>query len=182
METIMKTNLLALNFAIIATLFSYTAFAEEKAAPAPTDPEIAHIVVTANAIDIKAGNVAKTKAQKKEVKEFAQLMVTDHSAVNQQASDLAKKLGVTPMDNAVSKSLMTGADENMKKLNELKGSAFDKHYVDHEVAYHQAVLDAIDKTLIPSAKNAELKALITKVRPAIASHLEHAKHMQASLK
>jgi putative membrane protein len=147
----------------------------------PTDPEIAHIVVTANTIDINAGKVAEKKGTTKEVRDFAERMVTDHSAVNKQAGDLAKKLGVTPMDNGTSKSLMKGADENMKKLKELSGKAFDKQYVDHEVAYHQAVLDAIDKTLIPSAHNAELKALIEKVRPAIAAHLEHAKGMQASM-
>jgi putative membrane protein len=67
---------------------------------------------------------------------------------------------------------------NLKKLS---GAAFDKAYIDHEVAYHQAVLDAIDKTLIPSAKNEELKGLITKVRPAIAAHLDHAKMVQTKL-
>ena len=54
-------------------------------------------------------------------------------------------------------------------------------YVDNEVTYHQAVLDAMDKTLIPSAKNEELKALLVKVRPAFVAHLEHAKHIQTEL-
>jgi putative membrane protein len=81
----------------------------------------------------------------------------------------------------VSKSLAKGGDENIAKLKTLKGAAFDKEYVGHEVAYHQAVLDAIDKTLIPSATNEELKALIVKVRPAIAAHLEHAKMVQGML-
>jgi putative membrane protein len=101
--------------------------------------------------------------------------------VNKQASALAKKLGVTPEDNEVSKSLMKGADENMASLKKLSGKEFDKAYVDHEVAYHEAVLSAIDKTLIPNAKNAELKALIEKVRPAIDAHLQHAKHLQTEL-
>jgi len=88
---------------------------------------------------------------------------------------------VKPEDNATSQSLKSGGDANVKKLKGLKGDAFDKAYVDQEVAYHQAVLDAIDKVLIPNAQNAELKALITKVRPAIDGHLQHAKMMQASL-
>ena len=45
-----------------------------------------------------------------------------------------------------------------------------------------AAIVVIDKTLIPSSKNAELKALLTKVRPAIAAHLQHAKSLQALLK
>lgn len=174
----MKTNYFASVLSSIAILFASNSFAANP----PTDPEIAHIVVTANTIDINAGKIAKDKAAKTDVKDFAQLMITDHSAVSKQATDLAKKLGVTPMDNDTSKSLMTGAQKNMKKLRELKGNAFDKQYVDQEVAFHQSVLDTIDKTLLPNAQNAELKALITKVRPAIASHLEHAKHMQETLK
>jgi putative membrane protein len=108
-------------------------------------------------------------------------MITDHTGVNKQAVALATKLKVKPEDNETSKSLKKGAAENVAKLKKLKGKEFDKEYVSHEVAYHQAVLDAIDKTLIPSAKNAELKGLIEKVRPAIQAHLDHAKHLQADL-
>ena len=147
----------------------------------PSDPQIAGIVVTANQIDVDAGKIAKSKSKNQEVKDFAQQMITDHTAVNKQAGALAKKLGVTPEDSDTSKSLKEGAADNIANLKKLKNGAFDKAYVEHEVAYHQAVLDAIDKVLIPSAQNAELKGLITKVRPAIAAHLEHAKHLQASL-
>ena len=143
------------------------------------DAQIASIVVTANQVDIDAGKLATTQASDPEVKKF---MVTDHTGVNKQAVDLATKLKVTPEDNPTSKSLKSGGDENLKNLQGLKGAAFDKAYVDHEVAYHQAVLDAVDKTLIPGAKNEELKALLVKVRPAFVAHLEHAKHIQASLK
>ena len=148
----------------------------------PSDPQIAHIVVTANQIDIDAGKLAKSRSKNKEVQEFAQRMITDHTAVNKQAGALAKKLGVKPEDNDTSKSLKKGAQENIANLKKLKDGAFDKAYIDHEVAYHQAVLDAIDKTLIPNAKNAELKDLIVKVRPAIDGHLQHAKMMQSKMK
>ena len=147
----------------------------------PTDPQIAHIVVTANQIDVDAGKLAESRSQNKEVKAFARQMVTDHTAVNKQAAALAKKLGVTPEDNDTSRSLKQGAADTAKKLKGLKGAAFDRAYVENEVGYHQAVLDAIDKVLVPSAQNAELKGLITKVRPAIQAHLDHAKHLQASL-
>ena len=91
------------------------------------------------------------------------------------------KLHVTPESNPTSESLQQGGDKNLANLKTLKGSAFDRAYIDHEVAYHQAVLDAVDKTLIPSAKNEELKALLVKVRPAFVAHLDHAKQIQASL-
>jgi putative membrane protein len=151
-------------------------------AQAPNDAQIAHIVVTANQVDIDAGKLAEKRAKSAEVKAFGKQMVTDHGAVNKQAVALVTKLKVKPEDNATSQSLKSGGDANLKKLKTLKGAAFDKAYVDQEVAYHQAVLDAIDNVLVPNAKNAELKALIQKVRPAIDGHLQHAKMMQASLK
>ena len=145
------------------------------------DAQIASIVVTANQVDIDAGKLATTQASNPEVKKFAQLMVTDHTGVNKQAVDLATKLKVTPEDNPTSQGLKSGGDENVKNLKGLKGAAFDKAYIDHEIAYHQQVLDAIDKTLVPNAKNAELKDLIVKVRPAFVAHLEHAKMIQGTL-
>ena len=146
------------------------------------DAQIAHIVVTANQVDIDAGKLATSMASSPEVKKFGEQMVTDHTGVNKQAGDLAAKLKVTPADNPTSQSLKSGGDKNVAHLKTLKGAAFDKAYVDHEVTYHQAVLDALDKTLIPGASNAELKGLLVKVRPAFVAHLEHAKSLQASLK
>ena len=145
------------------------------------DAQIASIVVTANTVDIDAGKLAVTKATNPDVKKFAQTMVTDHTGVNKQATALVTKLKVKPEDNATSKSLYDGGKENVTKLKGLKGAEFDKAYIDHEVVYHQAVLDAVDKTLLPNASNAELKALLVKVRPAFVTHLEHAKHLQSSL-
>jgi len=145
------------------------------------DAQIAKIVVTANQVDVDAGKLAASKATNPEVKKFAQTMVTDHTGVNKQAVDLATKLGVKPEDNDTAKSLASGGQANLANLKTLKGKEFDKAYVDHEVAYHQAVLDAVDKTLIPGAKNEELKALLVKVRPAFVAHLEHAKHIQSTL-
>lgn len=147
----------------------------------PNDAQIAHIVVTANQVDIDAGKLAQSKSKNAEVKAFGKQMVTDHSGVNKQATALVKKLKVKPEDNDTSKSLKQGGVDNIKALKKLKGAEFDKAYVDHEVAYHEQVLDAIDKVLLPNAKNAELKALIEKVRPAFVAHLEHAKMLQGKL-
>jgi putative membrane protein len=172
----MKSSLIVFTTALL--LAATGAFAQGAG---PTDPQIAHIVVTANQVDIDAGKLAESKGSSKEVRDFGKMMVTDHSGVNQQAVALATKLGVKPEDNPTSQSLKSGGAENVKKLEGLKGAAFDKAYIDHEVAYHQAVLDAVDKTLIPNAKNEELKALIVKVRPAFVAHLEHAKMIQSKL-
>lgn len=147
----------------------------------PTDPQIAAIVVTANQVDIDAGTLAKSKAQAAPVREFAQLMITDHTGVNKAATDLVQQLHVTPVSSPTSESLQKGGDENLAALKKLSGASFDKAYVDHEVTYHEAVLSAVDQTLIPNAQNAQLKALLVKVRPAFVAHLEHAKRLQADL-
>lgn len=152
------------------------------AAGAPSDAQIAHIAVTANQIDVDAGKLALTKTQNAEVKKFAELMVKDHSGVNEKAGALASKLKLTPEDNDTSKSLKKGADEATAKLKGLSGAEFDKAYVANEVTYHAAVLGAIDTVLIPNAKNAELKKLLETVRPVIAAHLAHAEGMQKTLK
>jgi putative membrane protein len=157
------------------------AIAGSAHAQAPTDAQIAAIVVTANQVDIDAGKLASTKGSTADVKKFGAQMVTDHTGVNKQATALVTKLKVTPEDNPTAQSLKKGGEENVDNLKTLSGKAFDKAYIDHEVAYHQQVLDALDKTLIPNAQNAELKALLVKVRPAFVAHLEHAKHLQTTL-
>jgi putative membrane protein len=144
------------------------------------DAQIASIVVTANQVDIDAGKLAASQSSTDAVKKFAQLMITDHTGVNKAAVELATKLNVTPQDNPTSQGLKSDGDKNLARLRTLSGAAFDKAYVDREVAYHQQVLDAVDKVLIPNATNAELKALLVKVRPAFVAHLEHAKHLQKS--
>jgi putative membrane protein len=164
------------------TALLLTLTASLASAQAPTDAQIASIVVTANQVDIDAGNLAQTTSTAADVKAFGKLMVTDHTGVNKQATELVTKLKVTPEDNPTSKALRDGGAKNIANLKTLKGAAFDKAYVANEVAYHQQVLDAVDKVLIPNAKNAELKALLVKVRPAFVAHLEHAKHLQSTLK
>src|SRR4249920_859912 len=120
-------NLSKIAIAVTASLFALSAFAQGG----PSDPQIAGIVVTANTIDINAGKLAKSRTKNKEVSKFAQLMITDHTAVNKQAGALAKKLGVKHENSPTSQSLKTGEAENMKNLKGLKGTAFDKAYVDH---------------------------------------------------
>jgi putative membrane protein len=145
------------------------------------DAQIASVVVTANQVDIDAGRLAASRSNSREVRAFAQLMITDHTAVNKSATDLVAKLKVTPRDNPTSQTLKAAGEKNLVHLKTLKDAAFDRAYVDHEVAYHQQVIDALDKTLIPGTTNEELKALLVKVRPAFVAHLEHAKRLQASM-
>jgi putative membrane protein len=164
-----------------AALDSPAMEAEPASDAAVTDPQIAHIVVTANEVDIRASELATGEGESPEVIEFAERMITDHHGVNVAATELVTRLGVTPEPNPVSEQLRQGGEEALRELQALSGVAFDRAYIDNEVAYHQAVLDALDQTLIPSARNAELRALLEQSRPAFVAHLDHAKQIQASL-
>lgn len=154
---------------------------EEKAAPTVDDAEIAAIVVTANRIDVQYGELARERAVDARIKQFAETMITDHNAVNQSAGELVTRLGVTPRPSEVSRSLESGAEATRASLMTKTGTAFDEAYIANEVAYHKAVLSALDDLLIPSATNAELKQTLVSVRPAIEAHLRHAESLQSSL-
>lgn len=148
----------------------------------PTDPQIAHIAYTAGVIDVDAAKQALQKSKNKDVRAFAEDMVRDHEAVNKQALDLVKKLKVKPEDNDTSKALSKAAAAKKAELAKLTGAAFDKAYVDNEVAFHKTVDNALEKTLIPSANNAELKSLLQTGLKIFQGHEQHAEHVAATLK
>ena len=148
----------------------------------PSDPQIAHIAYTADNIDIEAARQALSHTKTKAVRDFAEEMIRDHTAVNNQALALVKKLGVTPEANPTSASLTKDAAATRARLAMLNGPAFDRAYAANEVKYHQTVNDALEKTLIPSAHNGELKALLQTGLTLFREHQTHAEHLAASLK
>ncbi|MDR6804791.1 putative membrane protein [Dyadobacter sp. BE34] len=150
--------------------------------PSLTDPEVASVAVVANQIDINYAEIAAKKSKNPEVLKFAETMKRDHAAVIGQAVALAKKLGVTPKDNEVSKNLLADADKTKKTLNGKAGRDFDKAYIDNEVTYHKTVIHAVEKLLIPETDNAELKKLLQDVLPALQAHLGHAEMVQKNFK
>jgi putative membrane protein len=156
--------------------------ASAKGTPKLTDPEIASVAVVANQNDIGFAEIAKKKSKNAEVLKFAETMANDHQAIITQAVALVTKLKVTPKDNAVSKQLVANADKTKKMLNSKSGKAFDKAYIDNEVAYHKAVISTVEDVLIPQAQNQELKDLLQKVVPTLKAHLEHAQMVQSNFK
>jgi putative membrane protein len=152
------------------------------AADAPTDPQIAHIAYTAGNLDVAAGKQALAKSHNKAVRSFAQEMVRDHTAVNAKALALVKKLKVTPQDNPTSQGLTKAADAERAKLAKMSGAAFDREYVNNEVAYHKTVNGALENVLIPSAKNGELKSLLQTGLTLFKEHQAHAEQVAKELK
>lgn len=140
------------------------------ATAAMDDPTICAIFDAANTWDVETSDLAVKKGSTKEVRDLAAMFSRDHKAVRQQGRDLVKKLGVTPTAPK-DFALATDHEQAMKTLNSTSGPAFDRAYLEHEVAYHKAVIDAMNGSLLPATQNAELKALEVKVGPAFQAHM-----------
>jgi putative membrane protein len=164
----------------VATL-ALTGHSGADPAPGPSDAQIVGIVLAADDIDVAYGKLALAGTKDPQVRAFAEQMVSEHSAVQKSVRELAAKLGVTAADSDVATGLKAKAKEITAKLGALKGKALEKFYIDNEVAYHQLVTDALAATLIPSARNKELKAALEGAQPLFLGHLEHARRVQAAL-
>lgn len=149
------------------------------ATPGLTDANIAAIVVAANNADISYAEQALGKSQDAGVRGFATMVRADHMGVNRAAAELVTRLRVTPVDHQLSFDLRDDAETKRLRLRDLEGFAFDSAYAANEVSYHRTLLEAIDKVLVPSARNGELKALLIEVRPAVVAHLGHAEQLLA---
>ena len=167
---------------VIAALLAMGMGSVAAAADAPTDPQIAHIAYTAGQIDIAAAEQAIKKSKNDDIVAFAKQMEEDHKAVNDQALALVKKLGVTPEDNPTSQALNKAAADKLAELAKLDGAAFDKAYIDNEVAFHKTVNEALSTTLIPAAQNADLKALLQQGLTLFTEHQKHAEMVAAAFK
>jgi putative membrane protein len=176
----MRPHLTAIAAVLFATAL-HPSIVKAQGTAAPTDPQIVGIVETADDIDINYAKLALSKARDKQVRDFAQQMITDHSAVQKSVINVASKLNVTPADSPTSDSLKAQAQQTLEKLRGLKGKAFEKSYVDNEVSYHEAVINATKTVLIPSAQNAELKSALQGAEPLFEGHLAHAERVQSAI-
>jgi len=178
---ILTTSALIAMVIALATMAVMSGSAEADAAPALDDPTIVAIFDAANTYDIETGELAAKKGTSKDVREYGEMLARDHKHVRTLGRDLAKSLGVTPTppkDFALAKS----HSQAMKTLNTANGNQFDRAFLQHEVAFHSAVIDAITTTLLPAIQNAQVKDLVTKVAPAFVAHRDKAQSMLNGLK
>jgi putative membrane protein len=181
MRSISVASLLTLPAVFLLAAASPASRAELPAAqPALDDPTIVAIFDAANSADIETGSLAAKRAESKAVRDYGAMIAHDHAAVRQLGRDLAKKLGVTPTPPADDASGKAHADA-MATLRAKHGVDFDRAFLQHEVAFHQAVIDAIQTTLLPAIQNAELKALVVKVAPAFQAHILAAQQLEKEL-
>lgn len=144
------------------------------------DPTIVAIFDAANTADIETGRLAAERGRSKQVRDFGAMLARDHRQVRQQGRDLARRLGVTPTPPKDDQGARDHAAA-MKRLRALKGEAFDRAFLAHEVAFHKGVIDAVRQTLLPAIRNAEVRALVVKVAPAFEAHMLAARNLEQRL-
>ena len=144
------------------------------------DATIVAIFDAANSADIETGQLAAKRASSKAVREFGVMIARDHGIVRQQGRDLASKLGVTPTPPADGAAAKAHA-QALATLRAARGVEFDRAFLQHEVAFHKGVIDAVQTTLLPAIRNAELKALVVKVAPAFQAHMLAAQNLEKQL-
>ena len=146
-----------------------------------SDANIAAMVLASNNTDISYARLVESRAQREDVKKFAQRMLTDHTGVNSLVTQLLQKLDLAPEDNVLSLDMRDESANKRDLMRELSGYPFDSTYMENEVRYHQNFLASIDNVMLPAARNAELRSLLTQVRPAVAAHLAHAEQVRADV-
>jgi putative membrane protein len=146
-----------------------------------SDAQIAGITAAAHKGEIDAAKMARKQSKNAKVKAFAAQMVKQHTSAMKMETDVASKAGITPADSDMSAKITQMNSDTASQLQGLKGAEFDKAYVQAQVDAHTKVLDMLDNQLIPAAQNADLKAQLTKERSVVATHLEHAKKLAASM-
>ena len=141
------------------------------------DLQIAHVAYTADNIDIRYAHLALALTNDPAIRSFAQTMIRDHSAVNEQALALLKKLEAQPQDNFLSQQLNTNAEGLINEMSQLRGTEFDKFYAANELAYHKAVNELVEFTFLPNIDHPEVKTLFEAGLKIFKVHQGHAEHM-----
>ncbi len=178
----MKTRIAVAAIATMLVLPSGLEAQRRPNAPAIDDAAIVGIFDAANSWDISTGTLAGTRASSPEVKALGEMLARDHKTVQKQGRELATKLGVTPTPVAADFALRKDHEAAMKRLTTLKGPAFDRAFLEHEIAYHKSVIDAVTTSFLPAITNTELRAFVTKVAPAFQAHQLAAENLLKGLK
>jgi putative membrane protein len=150
-------------------------------APALGDEQIVAITDAAHTAEIDAAKLALSKSKNARVKKFAQMMIDHHGKAKKDGAKLVTKLGLTPGESAKLNELKTDSADGKKTLDSAPADMIDKVYIDLQIADHKMVLDALDRELIPAAKNPELKRSLEEFRPKVEAHLREAEEIQAML-
>ncbi len=171
----------SLGLTILVVLIALTTSSWAKTPADLNDLEVAHVAYTADNIDIRYAHLALAITKNPQVRAFAETMIRDHTAVNEKALALLKKLKAEPQDNFLSQQLTKQSDALIEEMRQLSGRAFDQRYASNELSYHKAVNNLVEKTFIPNLQHPEVKALFKEALVIFKAHEHHAQNMVNAL-
>lgn len=148
------------------------------AAPPPSasldDSKILEILDVVNTGEIEQGQLALSKTQASSVKMFARAMIEDHTDARDDSREVAKRVGISPTPCPISNDLKAENNQAISQLRALRKNQFDRAYMESQVSTHRRVLGLIDERLLPNARAAEIKTLLSGMRGHVDEHLEKA--------
>jgi putative membrane protein len=167
----------SLVLAVLVALVALPRMSWGKSPAQLNDLEIAHVAYTADVIDIRYAHLALGISKNPQVRAFAETMIRDHSAVNDRALALLKKLNVQPQDNFLSQQLVAQSEGLVTEMRQLNGREFDQRYASNELGYHRAVNELVEKTFLPNIQHADVKVLFEDALVIFKAHQQHAEQM-----
>ncbi|MFN2564464.1 MAG: DUF4142 domain-containing protein [Gemmatimonadaceae bacterium] len=143
------------------------------------DGNIIHYVIVGDSMEVEIARLAETRAASAEVRDFARMLATDHSAYLAQDLEMSKDedLGRTPNPNDNTFNRLTNVWNELRGLN---GSAFDAAFLRHIAMKHQSSIAAY-RTLEPSARDDDLEKLLEDRVPLLERHLNRAREVAGTL-
>jgi putative membrane protein len=158
-------------------LGSFTVLAQKKAAEASamTDQQFVDFAAQTDMVEANLGQLAQTAASSQQVKDYAQMLVTDHTKDFNQLYEIAHLNNLNRPD-AIDAEL----DKKMiDPFQKLQGAAFDHRYIQGMIAGHTQAI-AIYKKEAADAQNPALKAYAEQTLPVLQKHLDGAKDLEKS--
>jgi putative membrane protein len=154
---------------------------ESSTSPKLTDDQILYVLHAANLAEMDQARMAQKKAKNARVKRFADAMLKDHGEADGHGNDVAKKVQASLAPSQTSNRLEGDAKLLTTNIAAEKEKNFDRTYMDAQVKEHRAVLDAIDRELLPAVRSADVKDLVQSVRTKVQGHLQEAEQIQKGL-
>jgi len=153
----------------------------ERKMQALSDGQIVKLTSVVDSGEIDQAKLAKERASDARVKQFAAMMIKQHTQSKQKGDKLAKQASITPEESPVATELANGSSSMMQTLRDAEGREFDALYIDGQVSQHAKVLGLLENQLIPSAANEQLKGALVEARTMVSNHLTEAKDIQQKL-
>lgn len=162
-----------------------------------SEAEVVQAITAVNESEIAVGELAREKSQNETIRQYAEMIVTDHTRLLQESqpgtADAAAgattdtgamqppPTGTGAQGSAVIQQLQQQSQQARSQLESLSAEEFDQAFVAQQIEAHQNALNLIDQQLLPSTQDPQLRMQLEGARPVIEQHLQQAQQLQQQL-